>query len=105
MECGNYNCPMWVFNEKGLCVCPGVPIKDTCGWKSPLILKTDGGAKVACCDGLDAQLAKTTITMFITFMQNKGVWPCTLEPCEFPRGLSAKKVLEMKDEFVAKICN
>lgn len=56
-------------------------------------------------DGLDAQLAKTTITMFITFMQNKGVWPCTVKACEFPRGLSAKKVLEMKDEFVAKMCN
>ena len=55
--------------------------------------------------GLDAQVAKTTITMFITFMQNKGVWPCTVKACEFPRELSAKKVLEIKDEFVAKMCN
>ena len=56
-------------------------------------------------DGLDAQLAKTTITMFINFIQTKGAWPCILELAEPPKMLSAEEVFKMKDEFVAKMCN
>jgi hypothetical protein len=55
--------------------------------------------------GLDAQLAKTTITMFINFIQCKGAWPCILEMGEQPKVIPAEEVMKMKDEFVAKMCN
>lgn len=74
-------------------------------FKEHLTEKPDAGAKLACNGLLDAQLAKTTITMFITFIQTKGAWPCILELVEPPKMLSSEELLKMKDEFVAKMCN
>ena len=78
---------------------------ENCNKYIPLKSKTDGGATVPCGGGLDAQLAKTTITMFITFMQASGAWPCILETGEAPKVIPAREVFKMKNEFVAKMCN
>jgi hypothetical protein len=38
-------------------------------------------------------------SMFITFIQTKGLWPCLMEPGEQPKPILADELTKVKDEF------
>ena len=48
------------------------------------------------------QEQSTVITMFLTFMQNKGIWPCELEG-EMPEAISTEDLFKLRDEFIGMI--
>ncbi|MEW8139384.1 MAG: hypothetical protein AB2761_20160 [Candidatus Thiodiazotropha endolucinida] len=42
------------------------------------------------------------ITMFINFIQTKGLWPCVMESGEQPKPIPPSELLKLKDEFVGR---
>ncbi len=47
------------------------------------------------------QFSSTTITLFLNFIQIKGVWPCEMKIGEPPRRLTIDEAFKLRDDFLA----
>ncbi len=62
------------------------------------MLPVDGcGSSISPACSISTQTEATIITMFLAFIQTKGMWPCLLEIGESPKIVPADEVLKLKD--------